>query len=61
MFIIGLLAAGYVVDYFLRYNMPFPNTPVPILGMDLSYTLFMITCFGLILLRTYMDLKEKTL
>jgi len=48
LFLVWLLVVGYLVDYFLRYNMP-------IEGTVFSYTMFMTIAFGVIILMTFIN------
>lgn len=52
LFLTWLLLVGYLIDYFINYNLA-------IKGTFLSYTSFMMLCFGLILVKTYMKVKNQ--
>lgn len=48
LFLSWVLVCGYLIDYFMRYNMPK-------IGTFFSYTTFMVLCFGAILIKTIID------
>ena len=46
--LLWVLMCGYLIDYFLRYNMP-------ITGTHISYTNFMMVAMGVIIIKTILS------